>query len=215
MADEKKLETPAPRLLGWNGAGGDRARDGVSQIRVLGHVLAARRRLIAAFVAAGLIGMAVVTLLTDRYYTATAVVHVENDPPHVTKIDQMVVAPRYRESVEYFQDQVSLLKSRTLMAAVIRDLSLKDHPRFDPPPPGILTRTARLATGLIVRLGGTAPPPAAEARPGTEEGVRTAAIDRYAQNLEVKPIPNSRLIQVRATARDPDLRSEEHTLNSS
>src|ERR1051325_2207727 len=158
MADEKKLETPAPRLLGWNGAGGDRARDGVSQIRVLGHVLAARRRLIAAFVAAGLIGMAVVTLLTDRYYTATAVVHVENDPPHVTKIDQVVAAPSHLESVEYFQDQVSLMRSRTLMAAVIRDLGLKDPPRFNPPPPGILTRTARLATGLIVGLGGTAPP---------------------------------------------------------
>src|SRR5207244_2618924 len=46
---------------------------------------------------------------------------------------------------------------------------------------------------------------AAEARPGVEEGVPTAAIDRYAANFDVKPIPNSRLIQVRTTARDPDL----------
>ena len=60
--------------------------------------------------------------------------------------------------------------------------------------------------GMIVRLGGTAPPrrPATGAQ-ATEEGVPASAIDRYSANLEVKPIANSKLVQVHFTARDPDL----------
>src|SRR5438552_17334983 len=122
------------------------------QARVIGLVLAARWRLVAAFVAAGLLGMAIVTLLLERRYTATVVVHVENDTPHVTKIDQVAAQPSYLESVEYFQDQVGLLKSRTLMAAVIRDLGLRDDPHFKPQPPGLVARVAGVAAGLVGRL---------------------------------------------------------------
>src|SRR5215813_8849487 len=203
---DPRLTTHDPRLLSWDGAEG-RPEGPVSQVRAVGHVLTTRWRLIAAFVVAGVAGMAVVTLLTERRYTATAVIHVENDTPHVTKIDQVVAAPSYLESVEYFQDQVSLLKSRTLIAAVIRNLDLKDDPRFLPAPPGIAARAFRALMGAIVRLGGTAPPPPPEraAAQATENGVPTSAVDRYATNLEVKPIANSRLVQVHATARDPDL----------
>src|SRR5262249_21960286 len=95
--------THDPRLLSWDGAEGRPEGPG-SQVRAVGHVLTPRWRLIAAFVVAGVAGMAVVTLLTERRYTATAVIHVENDTPHVTKIDQVVAAPSYLESVEYFQD---------------------------------------------------------------------------------------------------------------
>src|SRR5207248_8952402 len=96
---------------------------------------------------------------------------------------------------------------RTLMAAGIRELDLKDDPRFLPAPPGVVSRLLDYGMGMIVRLGGTAPPrraPAGGPQP-TEEGVPTSAIDRYATNLEVKPIANSRLVQVHFTARDPDL----------
>ena len=206
MMAQQQSSTHEPRLISWDGAG-TRPEGGVSQVRAVGHVLASRWRLIAAFVAAGVLVMAVVTLLIERRYTATSVIHIENDTPHVTKIDQVVAAPSYLESVEYFQDQVSLLKSRTLMAAVIRELDLKDNPRFLPAPPGVATRLLDYGMGMIVRLGGTAPPrpQATGGAQATEEGVPASAIDRYSANLEVKPIANSKLVQVHFTARDPDL----------
>src|SRR5437868_4854200 len=70
----------------------------------------------------------------------------------------------------------------------------------------VATRLVDYAMGMIVRLGGTAPPrrPATGAQ-ATEEGVPASAIDRYSANLEVKPIANSKLVQVHFTARDPDL----------
>jgi capsular exopolysaccharide synthesis family protein len=199
---------PAARVpAGWEGAHPSTGEPAASQLHVLGRVLAARWRLIAAFVLGGILVMGIVTFCMERRFTATAVVHIENDTPHVTKIDQVVSAPSYLESVEYFQDQVSLLKSRTLMAAVIGDLGLADDPRFRAAPPGMLARATGWLAGLVVRLGGTAPPPAKATASTTagEAGLPTAAIDRYAANLEIKPIPNSRLVQVHFTARDPDL----------
>jgi succinoglycan biosynthesis transport protein ExoP len=201
MPGETQLAAHAPRLLSFDGAPDD-GDEQTSQIRTIGFVLRDRWRLIAGFAGAGLAVMALVTLFMERRYTATAVVHVENDTPHVTKMDQVVSGSSYLESVEYFQDQVSLLKSRTLIADVIRDLGLKDDPRFKPAPPGLLARMVRFFPGLVVRLGGSAPP---QTRPAAEDGIPAGTIDRYATNLEVKPIPNSRLIQVLVTARDPDL----------
>jgi len=205
MNAQKELHAERPRLLGWDGAGAE-SEERASQIHTVARMLGVRWRLIAGFVAAGLVVMAAVTLLTERRYTATAVIHVENSTPQVTKIDQVAAAaPSYLDGVEYFQDQVSLLKSRTLVAAVIRELALQDDARFKPKPPGLVARIVGTAMGLVVRLGGTAPEPAPGAQPAPEDGVSPYAIDRYVTNLDVKPIPNSRLIQVRVTARDPDL----------
>ena len=204
--EERTLEPSSRTLAGWDavvetGPGEER----ISQLRTLGHVLARRWRLVASFVAVGLLGMAIVTLCMERRYTATSVVHIENDTPHVTKIDQVVSPPNYLESVEYFQDQVSLLKSRTLMAAVIRALGLRDDSRFQPLEPGVASRALQWVTGLVMRLGGTAPPPAASGAAASTDGLPTGTINRYAANLEIKPIPNSKLVQVLFTARDPDL----------
>jgi uncharacterized protein involved in exopolysaccharide biosynthesis len=162
MIRHKELTADSPRLLGWGGAGEESA-ERVSQARLVARMLTARWRLIAAFVAAGVVVMAVVTLLTERRYTATSVVHVENSAPQVTKIDQVAAAPSYLEGVEYFQDQVSLLKSRTLMAAVIRELGLQDDARFKPKPPGLAARAVGAVMGLVVSLGGSAPPPSSRA----------------------------------------------------
>jgi len=180
--------------------------EGSSQLRTLGLLLRARWKTIAAFALGGLVAMALVTLAMERLYTATAVIHVENETPHVTKIDQVVTGPSYLESVEYFQDQVSLLKSRVLIANVVRELKLDDDDRFWARPPGIVARTVGRVVGLLAQLGSGTPAPSTVApETGDTKGVPPAAIDRYAANLEVKPIPNSRLIQVKVTARDPAL----------
>jgi capsular exopolysaccharide synthesis family protein len=174
-------------------------------------VLRARWKLLAGFVLGGLLVMALVTLSMERRWTAAAVVHVEHEAPRVTKIDQVVAGPSYLESVEYFQDQVNLLRSRTLTAAVIRELGLERDARFLPAPPGLVERAYNAVMRLVVRLGTSAPPPApaddraAQATQAATAGISPHLIDRYLANLQVKPIPNSRLIRVSVTARHPGL----------
>jgi uncharacterized protein involved in exopolysaccharide biosynthesis/Mrp family chromosome partitioning ATPase len=178
-----------------------------AQLGTIVRAVGARWRLVAAFVLGGVALMGLVTLLMDRRWSATALIHVENEMPRVTKIDQVVSGPGYLESVEYFQDQVNLLKSRTLSAEVIRELGLEKNERFWPRPPGIVGRIVGGAIGLLSRLGSSRDPapPAAEPTPAGGPPVASAAVDRYLSNLDVKAIPNSRLIQVKASARDAGL----------
>jgi len=178
-----------------------------AQLGAVVRAIAGRWRLVAAFVLGGVVLMGLVTLVMDRRWSAVALVHIENEMPRVTKIDQVVSGPGYLESVEYFQDQVNLLKSRTLSAAVIRELGLEKNERFWPRPPGLVGRIVAGAIGLVARLGASGDPPPPAPADDSAEGppVASAAIDRYLANLDVKAIPNSRLIQVKASARDPGL----------
>jgi capsular exopolysaccharide synthesis family protein len=180
------------------------ARPG-AQLHAIGLLLRSRWRLIALFTAGGLGLMALVTLASERLYTAVTLVHVENELPRVAQMDRVATGPGYLESVEYFQDQVNLLKSRTLVAAVARELGLEDDPRFWARPPGLLARAWGGALGLVARLGAPSAPGGEAVADPAPAAVPPRVINRYLAGLEVKPIPNSRLIQVQVTARDPDL----------
>src|SRR5262249_56490001 len=56
--------------------------------------------------------------------------HVNIQPPQVTNLPQVVTPPSYFEGVEFFQDQVKFLESRSLAARVIRELGLDHEPAF-------------------------------------------------------------------------------------
>src|SRR5262245_4576924 len=104
-----------PMSSGWSGvlprpasAAGD------TQLREILATLHRRWRVVAGFAGAGLAIMAIASLLVERRWTATAMLHVKNQPPHVTNIQQVVTPPTYLEGVEFFQDQVKFLESRSL-----------------------------------------------------------------------------------------------------
>jgi succinoglycan biosynthesis transport protein ExoP len=177
-----------------------------------------RWRLVAGFALAGLTLMAVVCLVAPRSYTATAVLHVNNQPPHVTSIPQVVTPPTYFEGVEFFQDQVKFLESRSLAARVIRDEGLDHQARFvyaeaDWPVVSTVGRSIqRAAEGLRALV---AEPDAATTEGAPEApilGVPPGLIGRYGRWLEVKPITNSRLIEVSFTSPSPAL--SQHVANA-
>ena len=79
-------------------------------------MLRRRWHLVVGLAAAGLAVMAVVCLLTPRRFTARAVLHVKTQPPQVTNLPQVVTPPSYFEAIDFFQDQVKFLESRSLAA---------------------------------------------------------------------------------------------------
>ena len=105
-----------------------RARD--SQLRDMLAIMRRRWRLVAGLALAGLVVMALVSLLTPRRWTAKAVLHVITQPPQVTDLPQVVTPPSYFEGIEYFQDQVKFLESRSLAAHMIHELGLEQDPAF-------------------------------------------------------------------------------------
>jgi polysaccharide biosynthesis transport protein len=185
-----------------------RARD--SQLREMLAVVRRRWRFVAGFAAAGLAVMVMVSLFTPRRWTAKAVLHVKTQPPQVTNIPQVVTPPSYFEGVEFFQDQVKFLESRSLAARVVRELGLDREPAFvDAERSWRVVAAARIAAATVLRPlrwmfgahgGGAAAQP--------EEpvyGVPSALIGRYGRWLTVKPITNSRLIEVSFTSPSPGL----------
>jgi capsular exopolysaccharide synthesis family protein len=180
-----------------------------SQLAEYLMILRERWRLIAAFTVAGLVLMGLVSILSRPLYTAQAVLHIQSNPPAVTNIQQITPPSSYFEGVEYFQDQVKFLESRSLAASVVKELSLDHDERFiDKRGFSIFRFLARLpfkvigfATWLVTPSrddpAGNPEPPAFDVDP--------RLIGKYQSNLVVTPITNSRLIQVAFTSPSPEL----------
>jgi len=185
-----------------------RARD--SQLRDMLAMLRRRWRLVAGLALAGLVVMSLVSLFTPRRWTAKAVLHVITQPPQVTNLPQVVTPPSYFEGIEYFQDQVKFLESRSLAAHMIHELGLEQDPAFAGTKGGWgVLSAARSGIGTLLTPLSYLLPAGKEKAPETSEpvneGVSSGLIGQYGRWLEVKPITNSRLIEVSFTSPSPGL----------
>ncbi len=211
----RTIETSADRLPGpapvvsepWPG---EPEGHEPSQITRYLDVLRRRWRIIAWFALASVVLMGVYCLFAERRYTATAVLHVKTQPGNVTNIPQVVVPPTPFETIEYFQDQIKFLESKTLAAAVIKELNLENDPVFARDESGIVGDTigAVLRGYHALRVAvGLEPATAPSDDAGSERvyDVPTWLIGRYKSSIEVVPIVNSRMVEVRFTSPSPSL----------
>ena len=183
------------------------------------RVLQKRWRLIAGFAAGALLLMALMCLVMQPRYTATAVLHVGTQAPQVTtNIQQVVLPPSYFENVEFFQDQVKMLESRALAAGTIRELGLAHDPRFTGrnEKPGLLTRVQWTLLGLfaqaqagIGRLLHGEPPDAGSQGQAESSGqpvdVPPGLVGKLRSELDIAPVTNTRLIRISFTSPSPAL----------
>jgi polysaccharide biosynthesis transport protein len=186
-----------------------RARD--SQLRDMLAMLRRRWHLVAGLALAGMVVMSLVSLFTPRRWTAKAVLHVITQPPQVTNLPQVVAPPSYFEGIEYFQDQVKFLESRSLAAHMIHELGLEQDPAFVGTKHGwgVLSAASSGIGMLLAPLGNLLPAgketPPEKPSDVVNEGVPSGLIGQYSRWLEVKPINNSRLIEVSFTSPNPGL----------
>jgi capsular exopolysaccharide synthesis family protein len=189
---------------------GELEGDEPSQVKRYLDVLRRRWRTIAGFALASVLLMGIYCLFAERRYTATAVLHVKSQPGNVTNIPQVVAAPSPLESIEYFQDQLKFLESKTLAAGVIKDLNLEHDPVFARDDSGIIGDTIgailRAYHGLRVFVRLEPATPAAE-DVGTERvyDVPSSLISRYKAWIDVVPVMNSRMVEIRFTSPSPSL----------
>jgi len=182
-----------------------------SQLHDYLMILRHRWKLIAGFTVAGLFMMGIVSLMSRPLYTAQAVLHVENRAPAITNFQQIQSAPTYLvEGVEYFQDQINYLESRSLAAAVIKDLALDKDERFlDKRGFNIFRFLVKLPSKVMGFFTWLVTP----SQPGIEGdeanaqayGVDPLLIGKYQFNLLITPVVNSRLIQVSFTSPSREL----------
>ncbi|MDH3599145.1 MAG: polysaccharide biosynthesis tyrosine autokinase, partial [Candidatus Tectomicrobia bacterium] len=158
------------------------------------------------------------TARTRPIYQATARLLFEREHPSIIPFNEAmgnspVIDPMVAYS-SYYQTQYKLLQSRSLAQRVIQSLQLQRHPEFTAlqDAPGLLSRLKQLPHTLLgTFLGWLRPNIQApgdrtqkQAPPSTPDAPATL-IDSFLARLEVKPIPDTRLVDVSFTAHDPAL----------
>ena len=223
----KTSHLPAPAGPGvtyptWQPAGTVEDEAGIKLADFLA-VLRERWRLIAGFGAAAVVLAVLACLLTTPLYSATAVVHVEAQQPQVTTTIAQV--DLQSGGLEFMQDQVEILQSRSLAARVIRDLSLDEDPvLLEGVRPSFFQRMQWKLIGyywtlqkLYAQVTGSDKVRSTVARGTTHSGsneetsdevianVDPGLVSRYLSWLDIKAITNTRMIEVKFTSPSPEL----------
>ena len=223
----KTSHLPAPAGPGvayptWQPAGPVEDEAGIHLADVLA-VLRKRWRLIAGFVAAAVVLAVLACLLTTPLYSATAVVHVEVQQPQVTTHIAQVVDLQ-SGGLEFMQDQIEILQSRSLAARVIRDLRLdEDTVLLEGIKPSFFQRMQWKLVGyywtlqnLYARATGsdkvrstvardTAGSASNETSDEAIANVDPGLVSRYLSWLDIKVITNTRMLKVKFTSPSPEL----------
>jgi polysaccharide biosynthesis transport protein len=157
------------------------------------------RRLIVTMLSVALLLTGIVVFLSERNFTASAILLIEPEPPQVLDIRELISEAGSTDDHDYYKTQYDLLKSRDLAAGVVRDLNLEST--------GLLGSTG--SRGFIAKVWAIFArfldlTPELAAAPETD-GVRSSAIDAYLSRLTIEPLIGTRLVRVSFSAPDPRL----------
>lgn len=182
--------------------------DEVAKIDLRGYwrIFHKRLWLIGAVVGTTLFITLVHLIMTPAIYTAqTTVMILPKAPTGLDPAEALVEIEASYDGSDYFKTQSEILKSRTLAAAVIRNLGLDRNPAFTGSGrPGLLAgaigKLHLLAHDLLTRT----PPGAGAPRTGLL-GVSPGLIDAYLGGLNIRIIPTTSLVQIDYSSSNPVL----------
>ncbi len=185
------------------------------------NILVKRRRLLGLISLMVLMIGTYITVTATSMYTATAVLKIEPQNPSVTGLGEMLGLSAGGSKYDYYETQFELLQGRALAAVIIRDLNLKSDKIFTSTKIITANAVSRL-TGWTVgsleswiqhvidlfqerpkrRTLGTANTTKSDT--GNND-VSPSLIGHYNRFLSVKPVKNTRLVEIRFSTPSPDL----------
>jgi capsular exopolysaccharide synthesis family protein len=151
--------------------------------------------------AAATVFVVVVLSVVVYAFTATPVfeartrILIETDDQNIVSFSTVI--DEVEAKADYYQTQYNILQSRALARQTLEELDLWSLPSFNKPPSWI----AR-AAGLLQRGAADAGAQAAD-----ETIAQSRVVDEFLGNLDVSPIRNSRLVDIRYRLSDPVLAS--------
>ena len=150
---------------------------------------------IAGILAASLAIALIVTLLTTPVYTATSRVDISREQQNVTAVEGLESREAFRDD-EFYQTQYSLLEARSLAERVARARNLASNDAFFEAH-GVSQDGGLFGDDKGRTLG-------AEERRQREQ----LAIGLLLQHVSIRPIPRSRLVDIRYTSASPTMSAE-------
>jgi capsular exopolysaccharide synthesis family protein len=169
---------------------------GARQLRQQWHVLVQRKWVVLSCLGVVVASTMLLTLFATPEYEAKTTIQIERQGPDILNFKDVVgTDPSYLAYQDFYQTQYKILQSRTVLRLAIERLDLMNRPSFalrKGSPLGRLTGWAR-----------------SKVFGGEEAGDPLAPALRFVEdNLSVRPIRNSQLVEISFTDRDPDLARE-------
>jgi succinoglycan biosynthesis transport protein ExoP len=155
-------------------------------------------------------------LTTTPIYTAETTLLIERNAPYVIEIREALSEPLGSDDHDFYKTQYEILKSRTLAASAIQELSSETNRLLmgEGREEGFISGLWAQALGWVAeqrwarRLFSPPPKINAEAPPGIDP----ALIDSYMGMLTIKPVPRTRLVKIAFNTSAPELSA--HLANS-
>ena len=178
------------------------------------NILLKRIRYVVAIFLGVLALGALINFASTPLYMATAVLRIEPQNPTVTGVAEVMPSQAASGPYDYYQTQFTLLQSPPVAAKVIKELNLESNSSFTGPKkgPSYLSLALRWISdsldalrNSIARLFEEQPVTRSKEKPVYELGVSPWLIGRYMKYLEVKPVRNTRLVQISFSTPDPKL----------
>jgi succinoglycan biosynthesis transport protein ExoP len=181
------------------------------QLRDYLDVILRRRWLILSVLALVILSTIIFTLAVTRIYEATAVIEVSQETPHVTSFQEIMGSEI--QAREFYETQVELLGSKTLINHVIDNLALLTNPVirktvFGEGNSGLFQPIRNFFKSLTSDVDEKSDPSSE-----TAEIARRQKVAKYiSKNLTIRPSRKSMLIDV--AFRSPDRRLSQSVVNA-
>jgi polysaccharide biosynthesis transport protein len=155
-----------------------------------------------AVIALGLL----VCFFSPTLYTAQSTLKIEPQSPTSPSNQEMATALSDSNRYDYYQTQFALLNSAPLAALVIKQQSLASNSTFAQPGFNLYSWVIDSISSAVNSLVGMFRTPEKGSRPSAYElGVSPALVWRYQSFLEIKPVKNTRLVDISFSTPDPKL----------
>ena len=184
-------------------------REETIDLRDYFRVLMKRRWVIVTFFTIVVLTVAVQTFTAIPIYQATARIVIEKENPNVVSIQEVMAVDA--TGSDYYQTQYKIIESRTLARKVIQRLKLEDNEEFFPKPREDLISNIKRwwndmlgfwkgwVKSLLVTENSQKSLAAAEEAAAPDASL----VDAFIGRIEIKPIRNSRLVDISLEAANP------------
>lgn len=173
------------------------------------RVIMKRRWTIITFFAVVVITVTIHTFTATPIYEATARLIIDKENPNVVSIQEVMAVDA--SGTDYYQTQYKIIESRTVAREVIRRLHLDESEEFFPKPrDGFISNLKRSVRETITFWKDSLFSLLKTEDEGTSEALgeyepSSALVSGFIARIKVKPIRNSRLVDVSFQAKDPAL----------
>lgn len=159
------------------------------------HLITSHARKIAGLATIMTVIAIYYSLTLTSIYRSSVTILIEAQPAKALLVDEVVEIDSSLN--EYFQTQFEILKSRSMVVAVVKKLDLTTHPFFDP-------RQKVESRGITSLIGGRNKKSVVY----TEEQIFDRVVSQVSSKLNVTPISKTQIVKVDFESSDPKLAAD-------